>query len=600
MSYSQMMEAFQLLAITVDSVHATALFKEGDEDGTGHITIDTFKSIYKTFVYRKEYVDIFMKYSTPARLLPPDAILKFLKMEMHESRPSNQRVSELVQKYERDQEARTKTCMTFDGFARFMNSNETHIFRQECTQIYQDMNQPLTNYFISTSHNSYLLSDQLVGQSHLWAYSSALMRGCRSLEIDCWDGPDDEPIVYHGFTLTSKILFRSVVYVIDKYAFMTSQYPLVLSLEDHCSCSQQKVLANLLITILGDKLLRSTITDPSSQVLPSPEALKGKILIKHKKIDPEQIPSPSEQEAEGRNEEESDNKNSKDKKKTFTYMLRKYLSTKQQVKGPQIAPEMSDLVIYTKPKTFVSFQHACNKQKFYENNSLSEKEARQLVWHSAPKFVLHNMKFITRIYPKGSRTGSSNFQPQEFWNVGCQMVAMNFQTPGIPMDLQDGRFRDNGGCGYVLKPDFLCGSHYTFDPNNPHSHSQPFSLSIKVISGFLLPPSKLSKSNTANPIVTLEIYGVPADQCSRKTQIIKNNAFNPKWNESLAFLIQVPELAMIRFCVEDHLPVVGNEFLGQYTLPLSCISKGYRHIPLLNRHGQSLLPASLFVHIWHQ
>ena len=37
---------------------------------------------------------------------------------------------------------------------------------------------------------------------------------------------------------------------------------------------------------------------------------------------------------------------------------------------------------------------------------------------------------MSRIYPKGTRMDSSNYLPQMFWNVGCQMVALNFQTMG--------------------------------------------------------------------------------------------------------------------------------------------------------------------------
>lgn len=47
----------------------------------------------------------------------------------------------------------------------------------------------------------------------------ALKRGCRCVEVDCWDGSDGEPIVYHGHTLTSKILFKDVVSTLKEYAF---------------------------------------------------------------------------------------------------------------------------------------------------------------------------------------------------------------------------------------------------------------------------------------------------------------------------------------------------------------------------------------------
>lgn len=52
----------------------------------------------------------------------------------------------------------------------------------------------------------------------------ALKRGCRCLEVDCWDGPNGEPMVYHGHTFTSKIPFREVVSTLGKYAFKVG-YP---------------------------------------------------------------------------------------------------------------------------------------------------------------------------------------------------------------------------------------------------------------------------------------------------------------------------------------------------------------------------------------
>ena len=59
---------------------------------------------------------------------------------------------------------------------------------------------------------------------------------------------------------------------------------------------------------------------------------------------------------------------------------------------------------------------------------------------------------LVRTYPKGTRFDSSNYDPMQMWNCGIQLVALNFQYPGIEMHLNQGFFRQNGGCGYVLKP----------------------------------------------------------------------------------------------------------------------------------------------------
>lgn len=50
----------------------------------------------------------------------------------------------------------------------------------------------------------------------------AFAQGCRCVELDCWEGPGGEPVIYHGHTLTSKILFRDVVQAVRDHAFTVS------------------------------------------------------------------------------------------------------------------------------------------------------------------------------------------------------------------------------------------------------------------------------------------------------------------------------------------------------------------------------------------
>ncbi|XP_012357791.1 1-phosphatidylinositol 4,5-bisphosphate phosphodiesterase zeta-1 isoform X2 [Nomascus leucogenys] len=495
---------------------------------------------------------------------------------------------EIIQKYEPIEEVRKAHQMSFEGFTRYMDSRECLLFKNECTKVYQDMTHPLNDYFISSSHNTYLVSDQLVGPSDLWGYVSALVKGCRCLEIDCWDGAQNEPVVYHGYTLTSKLLFKTVIQAIHKYAFMTSDYPVVLSLENHCSTAQQEVMADNLQATFGESLL-SDMLDDFPDTLPSPEALKFKILVKNKKIGTLK---------ETRERKGSDKREDNQDKETGVKKLPGViLFKKKKTRKLKIALALSDLVIYTKAEKFKSFQHSRLYQQFNENNSIGETQARKLSKLRVHEFIFHTRKFITRIYPKATRADSSNFNPQEFWNIGCQMVALNFQTPGLPMDLQNGKFLDNGGSGYILKPHFLRENKYYFNPSNI-KEGMPITLTIRLISGIQLPLTH-SSSNKGDSLVIIEVFGVPNDQMKQQTRVIKKNAFSPRWNETFTFIIHVPELALIRFVVESQGSIAGNEFLGQYTLPLLCMNKGYRRVPLFSRMGESLEPASLFVYVWY-
>lgn len=66
--------------------------------------------------------------------------------------------------------AKTQGAMSLDGFQMYLCSQEGSIFNPEHVDLHQDMSQPLSHYFISSSHNTYLLEDQLRGQSSLEAY----------------------------------------------------------------------------------------------------------------------------------------------------------------------------------------------------------------------------------------------------------------------------------------------------------------------------------------------------------------------------------------------------------------------------------------------
>jgi phosphatidylinositol phospholipase C delta len=62
--------------------------------------------------------------------------------------------------------------------------------------------------------------------------------------------------------------------------------------------------------------------------------------------------------------------------------------------------------------------------------SLSESSANKVLTASIDNLIKHNHTHLVRIYPKGTRVNSTNFEPHRYWAAGAQVVAINWQTFG--------------------------------------------------------------------------------------------------------------------------------------------------------------------------
>ncbi|XP_065842628.1 1-phosphatidylinositol 4,5-bisphosphate phosphodiesterase beta-2-like [Oscarella lobularis] len=221
--------------------------------------------------------------------------------------------------------------------------------------------------------------------------------------------------------------------------------------------------------IFKEKLLRLPIEgfplDPGVP-LPSPNLLRGKTLIKNKKkaqlaksdsIDPSKVidsskdEKPKEEEAEekkdhteekvGEQAELSHEPHAKLTSEKSADVIRSQVYTWEGQSETQTA--LSDLVSYITPIRFKGFEEAERKNRAYEMSSLNEAAAADHLKRSPVEFALYNRRQINRIYPKGIRYDSSNYMPQVFWNAGCQMVSLNFQTCDLPFQLHLGKFEQN-------------------------------------------------------------------------------------------------------------------------------------------------------------
>lgn len=164
--------------------------------------------------------------------------------------------------------------------------------------------------------------------------------------------------------------------------------------------------------------------------------------------------------------------------------------------------------------------------KCYHISSFSEGKALDLITESSEDFVRHTTRQLVRIYPAATRTTSSNFSPFPHWAVGSQVVALNYQTNSKEMRMYRGFFRQNGNCGYVLKPQYLIKN--TFPLPLQHDKLQKY-LKVRIISGQYLPKVGENENSIVDPYVTIKILGHSADTFSFRTRVVANNGFNPYW-----------------------------------------------------------------------
>ena len=123
------------------------------------------------------------------------------------------------------------------------------------------------------------------------------------------------------------------------------------------------------------------------------------------------------------------------------------------------------------------------------------------------------------------------------------LVALNYQTEDKQNFINRARFCDNGGSGYVLKPDFLRDHSIPYSPNSPSRlDDKGWKIGIKIISGQHIPKAEGS-DDIIDPYVKIRLRGHPDDEVDSdgekinkgKTESVKNNGFNPLWNETFQF-----------------------------------------------------------------
>ncbi|KAJ6013512.1 hypothetical protein N7540_008103 [Penicillium herquei] len=544
-----------------------AQFTKADAGRCGRLNYTEFKDFLARLKERKDVKEVYKSGSAePKSGMTQDEFLDFLRDVQKEDVDSDRaHWVALFDKFVRKSRARgsdaSDICppeprMNLDTFASYLSCSNNGIYASRAPQSRFD--RPLNEYFISSSHNTYLLGRQVAGASSTEAYISALQQGCRCVEIDCWDGADGRPIVSHGRTMTTSVLFADCITVINRYAFISCDFPLILSLEVHCNPEQQLAMVKIMKETFKEQLVLEPLMT-NYFVLPSPEELKGRILVKVKTCDEThndpRVDSISTVGTHGRKRSSSspfvrptppmDSLSglpsfsspptiaggavdgigpliSQDRRSlTATSMssatedsdsampsIHSEKKKKRRQKS-KITKPLSDLGVYTRGYKWHSFSSP-ESRKYNHIYSFAERSFESICQNHDNKVALeaHNRKYLTRVYPSGFRLRSSNFDPNKFWRRGVQMAALNWQTYDIGMQMNQAMFAaGTDRTGYILKPESLRLPAPDNGNQKRKTERRLVRFSVDVISAQQLPrPRTIGPEDNINPYVEMEIF----------------------------------------------------------------------------------------------
>jgi len=437
-----------------------------------------------------------------------------------------------------------------------------------------DDSHPIEHYFISSSHNTYLLGRQLIGRSSSTVYSHVLTHGARCIEIDVW--PSSKGLVVtHGYTLSKSVPFAEVCEAISG-AVSDEDWPVMVSLECHVGVPDQPGMVQIMEQAWGNKLVRHQVAGLDVERV-TPLALRGKIILLVEYYPPKDGSDETEEQAET-----PSSPSSEDSEEWHSHVL----STLDIEKGDRSVKEkISDTLAALGP-----YARSMKPKKNWLVSetpypvpiliNISESSIDSLPPQSQPLLVSHAQEHLRRVYPKGTRVASGNQDPVKQWRNGSHIACLNWQKYDDGMQMNEAMFV--GTPGWVLKPAHMLGLG---DAPTP----QEMKIIGKVVGVSALPcPNDTLHFSS---YVRVELMHTKSTH-QWKSKSIKAKAASKEagidimWNQRFEFQYEYDELAFIRLLFQED-ELGRDDKLAVFCAKLDHIQQGWRLVRLLDMKGKA-------------
>lgn len=176
LGYEEVVRLCHRLNINFSRKEIRLRFDQADEKRQGFLDFSSFTHFVKLLKERKEIINLFNRL-TKLDHMSVDEFIDFM-LHIQKTTDDVEHIREIYGKHI----DKTVEKFTVDSLTSFLVSADNTVVAPEHAQVHQDMSQTLSNYFISSSHNTYLLGHQLTGISSIEGYIRALQSGCRCVE----------------------------------------------------------------------------------------------------------------------------------------------------------------------------------------------------------------------------------------------------------------------------------------------------------------------------------------------------------------------------------------------------------------------------------